>query len=417
MQLRTDRSLIRAAGESRRYLLLTFEAPAGGITTHRPPVNIALVLDRSGSMSGAKIELVRVAANRALQMLNPEDRFSLVVFDDQIDVLVESCPASVESIRRADALLRGTDARNMTDLFTGWMKGCEQIAATATHSAMAKCLLLTDGLANQGVTDASEIARHADRLRELGVRTSTFGVGEDFDEVLLDRMAKSGGGQFYFIEKPQDIPDFMASELGETLEVVASDVRLELDLPAGARAEMLSDLAPVARTRNAWRVGDLVASQQVSILVAVTFGRGDEGEEETITARVAGADAAEFNAQREITWKFASHRENDRQRRDVEVDRVVAAAYAARARHEALDANRKGDYQKARSVFRATAARIRSYANSDRILLETAASLENDQPMYEVEMASVDRKRRHYASANLLRHRDPNGRARRGPSQ
>ena len=97
----TDRKLIRAAGRSRRYVLITFTAPAVPPKEGRAPINISLVLDRSGSMGGQKIELVREAVRKALAMLCPEDRFSLVVYDDRIDVLVTSTPASAEARRNA----------------------------------------------------------------------------------------------------------------------------------------------------------------------------------------------------------------------------------------------------------------------------------------------------------------------------
>lgn len=415
MQVRTDRSLIRAAGESRRYLLVNFQAPAGRTTSERLPVNIALVLDRSGSMDGEKFELVRVAAKRALQMLNPDDRFSIVVFDDRIAVLVESTPADPEAVQRAEALLAETNARNSTDLFTGWMKGCEQIAATTGEATIAKCLLLTDGLANVGVTDPREIAQHADRLRELNVRTSTFGVGADFDERLLDRMAKAGGGHFYFIESARQIPELLGSELGETLEIVARDVRIELDLDSGVRAEMLSDYASVARKPNAWRLGDLVSEQQVSILIELTFPAGMSGEEKKVVVRLISSDRGELTkADGEMSWTFAGHAENDKQSRDVEVDRMVAQTYAARARRDALDANRDGNFEVSRSIIHKTAKRIRSYAQADPVLLGIAESLENDQQVYRSQIDPLEMKRRHYSSANVLKHRDPEGRARRG---
>ena len=93
---------------------------------------------------------------------------------------------------------------------------------------MKRVLLLTDGLANQGVVDPGELAATAARLRTEGVTTSTFGVGADFDEELLARLATQGGGHFYFIEQARQIPDFFASELGEALEVTARDVVFEV---------------------------------------------------------------------------------------------------------------------------------------------------------------------------------------------
>ena len=168
-------------------------------------------------MGGQKIELVREAVRKALAMLRPEDRFSLVVYDDRIDVLVASTPASAEARRNAERMLARIDARGSTDLGGGWLTGCEQVAANMDAKTLGRTLLLTDGLANQGITDHDELIRHAEELRSRQIATSTFGVGSDFDETLLQRMATAGGGNSYFIERNVQILDYLTSELGEAL--------------------------------------------------------------------------------------------------------------------------------------------------------------------------------------------------------
>ncbi len=123
LNVRPDRKLIRAAGHSCRYVLITFTAPTVPPKEGRIPINVSLVLDRSGSMGGQKIELVREAVRKALAMLRPDDRFSLVVYDDRIDVLVASTPASAEARRNAERMLARIDARGSTDLGGGWLTG------------------------------------------------------------------------------------------------------------------------------------------------------------------------------------------------------------------------------------------------------------------------------------------------------
>jgi Ca-activated chloride channel family protein len=109
MDVQTDRELIRAAGKSRRYLLVRLRAPEPVQVTKRPPVNVAIVLDRSGSMHGAKLQLSKEATHKTLGLLGRHDRFSLVVYDEQIDVLVESTPRRPRaSISRAGSTRSGS---------------------------------------------------------------------------------------------------------------------------------------------------------------------------------------------------------------------------------------------------------------------------------------------------------------------
>ncbi|MGH8545902.1 MAG: vWA domain-containing protein, partial [Gammaproteobacteria bacterium] len=124
------------------------------------------------------------------------------------------------------------DARGTTALAEGWFRGAEQVALHQDERCVNRVLLLTDGLANVGVTDPDQLEAHAE-LHRRGIQTTTFGVGADFDEALLERIALAGGGNFYFIEDAKQIPDFLTSELGEILEVVARDVAIEFQTPIG----------------------------------------------------------------------------------------------------------------------------------------------------------------------------------------
>lgn len=414
MNARTDRHIIHAAGGTRRYVLVTLNAPEQTSGVHRLPVNVSLVLDRSGSMSGEKMAMVRAAAARALQTLRPEDRFSLVVFDEEINVLVESTYATNEAVRHGEGLLDAVHARGQTNLFTAWMRGCEQVAPFAHENAICKCLLLTDGLANSGITDRDEIAGHAAHLRDMKVRTSTFGVGARFNELLLNDMARAGGGEFYFIERAAQISELLASELGETLEVVARDVQLFINLPHGASAEMLSDFPRAAATTHVWRLGDLVSRQQLSVLLEITFPAGAPGTiaELTVDLRSVDAEALQTTPQT-VTWTFARESDTHAQPRDVIVDREVAGTYEARAHREALERNRQGDFQGASTIISRTAHKIHSYAGNDSFILKIARRLEREAADYLERLAPMAMKQRQYDSKNVLKHRDSSGKSRR----
>jgi Mg-chelatase subunit ChlD len=124
-QVQTDRTLVREAGNSIRYVLLSFTAPQSTRVSTREPVNVAFVIDRSGSMAGSKIALARTALVQAIRMLKPTDRFAVVCYDDQVDVVVPSTLATAEAIRNAVVQVEALQARGSTDLGGGWLKGCE----------------------------------------------------------------------------------------------------------------------------------------------------------------------------------------------------------------------------------------------------------------------------------------------------
>ena len=139
-----------------------------------------------------------------------------------------------------------------------------------------RCLLLTDGLANVGITDPDELGHHAAELRARGVSTSTFGVGNDFDERLLQALADAGGGHFYYIADAPQIRDAITSEVGETLEVVARDVQLEITARDEIRIEPISPYPATARAnRTSVALGDLGSEQVVEVVLRLSFPYGD----------------------------------------------------------------------------------------------------------------------------------------------
>lgn len=416
--VKADRTLIRASSSSTRYAAVSVLAPTAPPRAEKMPVNVALVLDRSGSMGGGKIVLAQRAAEQAIRQLRPEDRFSVVIYDTSIDVLVGSTPAHEEAKRYAFRLLEGVQPRGGTDLGGGWLRGCEQVALYARPDMVNRCLLLTDGRANHGITDSAELARHASELRRRGVQTSTFGVGADFDERLLGGMADAGGGRFYFIASPEAIPEMVTSELGEALDVVVRGAALEVRLPAGVHAEPLSGL-PFRHLggENTVRIelGDLISGQSLTAVVGLRFPRGTAGESVAVEFAVMDGEQLPLAPPKEIRWSWAGHPENDRQPRNREVDRLVAALYAARARAEATERNRSGDYQGARQVLEATARRILSYAGNDPELNRLASELLRERERFGAMMDAMALKEQHFAAYSRVRDRDAAGRSRREP--
>ena len=415
---RTDRRLIRPNSHSKRFVLAQIVAPQAGAERTRPSVNLAIVLDRSGSMSGDKLRVAKAAVQEAIDRLKPQDRFSVVVYDDVVEVVSESTAASAEARRSAMERLRAIEARGSTNLAEGWLRACEQVAQHLAPLGVNRCLLLTDGLANIGITDHGQLSIHAAELRARGVSTSTFGVGNDFDETLLQELADAGGGHFYYIADAPQIRDAITSEVGETLEIVAHDVRLEVTARDDIRIEPISPYKVSIRANRAVvSIGDLASGQVVDVVLRLSFPYGDAGREVgaivalTDGAAIFGAGGAAPAVPVRLTWSWADDRSNDAQSRDRDVDRVVARLFAARARQEAVLRNRSLDYEGARQILRGTAQRIRGYAGEDAELRAIVVSLEREEVAYAAPMPEQLRKTVHFQSANALRSRDAMGRS------
>lgn len=206
-----ERPLLAAGREQTVTLLLRITAPEQVAERTRPRLNLSLVLDRSGSMGGEKMDRAREAACYCVDQLLPTDRLSVVIFDDVVETLVES--QAVTNKAAMKQLISRVRARNSTALHQAWVTGGVEVSRHLDPGALNRVLLVTDGLANVGETSTDVIVSQAGGLAERGVSTSTIGIGSDFNEDLLIPMAEAGRGNAWHVVEPQDMARIFATEL------------------------------------------------------------------------------------------------------------------------------------------------------------------------------------------------------------
>ncbi len=241
-EMHSDLDLVASEVPTQRVVELVVVPPSAGPAAARPALNLALVIDRSGSMSGDKLANVRRAAEHVLDLLQEQDQVAIVAYDDTINLLAPSQPVTAQVRASLKSHLQELTPGNMTNLCGGWLSGCEEVARVASPAGgqqLNRVLLLTDGLANVGITGLEEIGLHASQLLNKGIATSTFGVGLDFNEHLLEHMANQGGGRFYFIADPTTIPSIFVQEFRELAAVTAQAVEVTLEIPAQVDAKVL----------------------------------------------------------------------------------------------------------------------------------------------------------------------------------
>lgn len=249
-------------------VLVRVTPPLPDVHFPRPPLNLALVLDRSGSMAGAsKMGFAREAASFVVTQLLPTDRVSVTAFDDEVTTIVPNGPAAdkhaiVRQIGRVEP-------RGSTDLHGGWAEGGRQATAGLIPGGVNRVLLLTDGLANRGVTDPNTIAAESRGLAARGVGTTTLGVGADYNEDLLEAMATAGDGHYYYIESPAQLVDLFQTELQGLMATIGQKVSLGLEPRGGAAvSDVLNDLekAPTGRLM----LPNLVVGMSVLVVVRLS---------------------------------------------------------------------------------------------------------------------------------------------------
>ncbi|MBI3862308.1 MAG: VWA domain-containing protein [Planctomycetia bacterium] len=198
----------------------------------REPLNLSVVFDRSASMNiDSKIGFVRKAGHILTDNLTPTDYVSLIAYNHEVQVLVAMHPVVNREYlhHRIDELTAAGD----TNISGGFLEGCAQLEKRLREPGQHHVILLTDGLANRGVTDARALVSLVQRAKARGIGVTTIGVGTDFNESLLTRMAQAGGGHYAYAANADQIPTAIERELGSLLAVSAQNVSLKMDLPAG----------------------------------------------------------------------------------------------------------------------------------------------------------------------------------------
>ena len=264
LRFRPLRPAVAADGASTLDLLLTIATPELPATQAqpRPPLNLALVIDRSGSMAGRKLSYARKAARFLVGELTGRDRLAIVTFDDEVSVLVPSTPVGDPQLFLA--AINTIHSGSSTALFDGWRTGAIQVAEHLDPTQLNRVLLLSDGQANAGLIDQAKIAEKVAGLTQLGINTSAFGLGDGFDEDLMGAIASAGDGTLAFIENPAQLADLYASEL-QGLAATAGR-RVSLVVRAENGAELVDGLNGFPRNSDgSWQLPNLRAGQELQV--------------------------------------------------------------------------------------------------------------------------------------------------------
>ena len=399
---RPERRLIRVGGSYRHvdFGVRVTPAPARG-STERLPLTVALVLDRSGSMAGAKLATAKRAALAVLEQLEERDTVAVVTFDDQIDLLQTAERATPVIKARIRAALDRVQARAGTALHEGWLTGCRAIATDSPPNGqygLARCFLLTDGQANVGQTDPELIASEAAGVRaHAGIGTSTFGIGPDYDELLLGPLAVAGGGQFHNLRTPDEIVSTFVGELGGMLAVAARQVRLEVMADPDLRIDTVSaywTTGPEGGVTHLIDIGDLMAGEERHVVIRFGFPPKSAAADHRVRARLTWIEAG---APRSTDWQTLRFTYGDTaacnaEARDRAAMHWIGLHHADRARREATEHNRRGDFRGARERVQRVRRRLAEYAGNDPDLIRAVAELRDVERQVSDEVAPMAAK-------------------------
>lgn len=340
LRVDVDRTVLPAETPGRAVIKIALHGMRLPHRHLRPPVNLALVIDRSGSMGGDKISKAREAALEAVRRLGPDDIVALIAYDSRVETLV---PAQrVGDGRRLESAIHRLAAGGNTALHGGVIRGAAEIRRNLEDRRYVnRVILLSDGLANVGPHSPEELGRLGASLQKEGISVTTIGLGLGFNEDLMTRLAQRSDGNTYFVEDSADLPRIFAAELGDVLNVIARGVVIEIEFPSWVRPLRFVGREGVIRGQQAGlTINQLYGGQERFALIEVEVSPGAPGTEREIAqARMRYEDVvtgrkAEATADRSVS--FSASREEVIGSADHKVQADYAVNVIAVAKDEAI---------------------------------------------------------------------------------
>jgi len=244
----------------------------------RTPVNLTVVLDRSGSMSGEKLEKAKEAAIMAINRLSPQDIVSVITYESTVNVLL---PATRVTDKEAiQERIASITSGGRTALFAGVSKGAAEIRKFVDRNQVNRLILLSDGLANIGPNSPGELGELGRSLVREGISITTIGLGLDYNEDLMTRLAYASDGNHYFAENARDLAGIFDSELGDVLTVVAQEVITEIHcMPSVRPLRVLGQDADISGDRVIIHHNQIYSEAEKSVLLEIEVPAQTAGTE------------------------------------------------------------------------------------------------------------------------------------------
>ena len=397
--LKTDREIFTSGISQNIVLKISLDAAPAPLTAHRPPVNLSLVLDRSGSMHGEKMDQAKSAAMEALNRLGNQDIFSVVVYNNMVNTIV---PA--QNLRRIQAIRNTIDQINATGntaLFGGVSQGAAELRKNLQNDFIHRIVLLSDGLANVGPSTPQDLGRLGAALIKENISVTTVGVGVDYNEDLMAGLSQKSDGNTYFVESSRDLPAIFAAELGDVLNVVAKKVKVIITLSENVTpVGIIGREGRIMGNRIELYMNQLYGGQEKYALVEIKLPASPPGRK----IKIARADVYyenPFTLTRETATgfshaRFSSNPETVADSTNIDVVREYQLNLNALAQEKAIELSDKGQKKEAVRALKQSADKLKQVgvAYKDDTLLETADVIEEQAQRIENEgMSKKSRKK------------------------
>ena len=373
-----DRTIIATQIDEVVNIMLELTAPPA-VAIERAPLDVVVVLDRSGSMSGAPLAAVMAATEQLLRLAGPEDRIGVVAFASDVRLIL---PLAQHDPASAGPTVRRITTGGSTNLSGGWLKALELLTSDVRAGALRRIIVLTDGHANAGISDAEQLAGLVGSGHTQGVTTSCIGFADGYDEQLLANLADAGHGNDYWCAGPDQATQVFADEFGGLASVVAQNISVEITPTAAVATSAVLNEFPITDLPGGGvqiAIGDAYGSEKRRV-VARFHLRPIQGEGAVDVAAITlrWASTVDTVSLHTVTLPVTVTAGSDPAvpdpGADPRVHEEVLVLEAARRQREARDAAEAGDHDTAADLLRSSVSLLMSTASPDMSLVSELRS-------------------------------------------
>jgi Ca-activated chloride channel family protein len=356
-------TVLDTRSSDRIYLRLSLKSAAAKDREKRSPVNVALVIDRSGSMQGDRISAAKKGANVALERLSKDDIVSLVAYNHGVDVLAPAAPIGGSRDKLERAIERLT-ADGTTALYAGVKEGGEQVKSFRSDTKVNRVILLSDGLANVGPSSPKEVAELGRELASKGISVTTIGLGLEYNEDLMQRLAAASDGNHVFVERPSDLAEIFDREFGDALSIAAQDLTITIECRAGFKpTRVLGREAEISGQRITLKMNQLQADNERYVVVELEVPKGEAaGDRDVAEVGVEYLDL-DGNQRRKTDANVRVQLKDDAKAAEASINKQVMSQVTEQVATEnsekAVELRDKGDVAGAKRVLEENASFLR----------------------------------------------------------
>lgn len=382
------------------YVLVEFSPRPEATQPTAPPLNICLVIDRSSSMQGMNINVVKDTANQIIKKLKDTDYFSLVTFSDRAETVIPA-ERNVDPKKLA-ARIQMIQCSGGTEIYNGLEMGYNEVLRNLHNSPSNHIILLTDGRTYGDEARCLDLAKIA---AEKGVTIRGLGIGAEWNDTFMDELTALTGGSSMYVSRPQDIQRILLKQISQITVSITEETRMEFSLPKECELHYAFRIAPdpgLLPLNSPLRMGPVYKDSALQVLMEFIVHSTEGKDVATLlegNVSITLSDAHSKTVTLPMKFSRSIKNETSKDPPPAEIVSALSKLTLYRLQEQVRLEAASGDYEQAAEHLQRLATHLLACGERD---LARTALLEAEQISHKKSISQVNQKEIKYGTRALL---------------